>query len=90
MVSAARLKEVMRQWRSTVKTPSEMLSRIASVEAGATSMSAGFCFKVMVRRLPIYPWRASGADDQGVRHGQPHCRDGFAALLAGRRGPGFI
>ncbi|MPN13149.1 hypothetical protein SDC9_160469 [bioreactor metagenome] len=42
MASAARLNEVTRHSRSTVKTPSEMLSRIASVDAAA-EFSAGMC-----------------------------------------------
>jgi len=48
MSSAARLNDVMRQFLSTVKTPSEMLSSIASVEAGATVGNFRFLFEVMV------------------------------------------
>ena len=51
IVSAARLNEVMRQSWSTVKTPSEMLSRMASVEAGATGLGLFCLFKRMVNHF---------------------------------------
>ena len=47
--SAARLKDVMRQSRSTVNTPSEMLSRIASVSASAVCGGAGRRLAVTIR-----------------------------------------
>jgi len=40
--SAARLNEVIRHSRSTVKTPSEILSRIASVGVGAVPFLRAF------------------------------------------------
>jgi hypothetical protein len=41
MVSAARLKDEMRHSRSTVNTPSDMLSRMASVGVGAVALFLG-------------------------------------------------
>ena len=57
--SAARLKEVMRQSPSTVNTPSEMLSRMASVNDPVESLSV-FCFAISFSITP-YPHAAGPA-----------------------------
>jgi hypothetical protein len=60
--SAARLKKVIRQSKSTVNTPSEMLSRIASVGAVNTGPWFSFVLPITIYR-PEAPLSCGGKPD---------------------------